>query len=203
MGKLFFIFYLTSFSICLAQQIDSTIYFQIKNDKRILGIHYAQVLYKNENVKEEGWEYKKENNRTDGKYWGKQYDKFPVLLYRVGEWKHYYKNGKLKLLDNIPMEDDSLRKEKHYNKKGELKYEFSFTAMDELSYRLTEKGKRRKLKNFSKKEYRNGKLWLVESYANGRKNGVWKEYDKNQEFETTIEYRDGKKIKRIKERAKY
>lgn len=178
-------------------QIDSTVYHEIKNDKRILGIHYAQILFKNGKVKEEGWEYKKENNRTDGKYWGEQYDKFPVIIFRVGNWKEYYKNGNLKVLENIPLEEDSTRNEKHFNRKGELIYEFDFSGKEEKDYKLTEKGRKRKLKNYKKREYRKGKLWLEEGYRNGKKDGVWKEYIKEGQVIVT-EYELGKRLRRTK-----
>lgn len=189
-------------TLAACAQIDSAVYHQIKNDKRILGIHYAQVLFKNGKVKEEGWEYKKENNRTDGKHWGEQYDKFPVIIFRVGVWKEYYKNGNLKMLGNIPLEEDSTRNEKHFNRKGELVYEFYFSGKEEKDYKLTEKGRRRKLKNYKKKEYRKGKLWLEEGYRNGKKDGEWKEYIK--EGQTIItEYNEGKKVKRTKSSARF
>lgn len=198
---IFFSFFLTLFSFAHAQ-IDSTIYHQVKNDKRVLAIQYAQVLFKNGKVKEEGWEYKKENNRTDGKYWGEQYDKFPMIIFRVGEWKEYNKNGKLKVQEYIPLEEDSMRIEKHFNRKGELVYEFYFLGKEEVDYKLTDKSKKRKLKNYRKKEYRDGKLWLEEGYKNGKKDGVWKEYIK--EGQTMItEYNEGKKMKRIKMNAEF
>ena len=185
-----------------SQQIDSSIYKEIQKDKRILGIHYTQILYKNGKVKEEGWEYKKENNRTNGKYWGEQYDKFPMIVFKVGEWKEYYKNGKLKVLNNIPLIEDSLRNEKHFTRKGELVYEFYFSGKEELEYKLTEKGKKRKLKNYKKYEYRKGKLWLEESYKNGKKDGLWKEYIKEGQV-IMIEYAEGKKVKKTKAAARF
>lgn len=183
--------------ISFAQVIDSAIYYQLINNKRVLGIHYAQILFKNGSVKEEGWEYSRENNRTDGKYWGVQYDKFPIIIFRVGEWKEYYKNGNLKVLETIPMHEDSTRIEKHFNRKGELVYEFYFSGKEERDYKLTDRGKRRKLKNYKKKEYRKGKLWLEESYKNGKKDGVWKEYIK-EGHTMVLEYKDGKRIRKEK-----
>lgn len=191
------------FSASYAQLTDSTVYHQVKNDPRILGIHYAQVLFKNGKVKKEGWEFTKENNRTDGKYWGVQYEKYPVIIFRVGEWKEYRKNGKLKLVENIPLKNDSIRHEKHYNRKGEFVYEFYFSGKEELDYKLTGKSKRRKLKTFRKKEYRKGKIYLEESYKNGKKDGVWKEYNKDGGLEYTTEYMEGKKVKRTSANAKF
>lgn len=184
-------------------QPDSAIYHQIKKDKRNFDIQYARVFFKNGQVKEEGWEYKKENNRTGGKYWGVQYDEFPIILYRVGEWKEYYQNGKLKVWENIPLDENAgIRNEKHFNSNGELIYEFYFSNAEERDYKLSENGKRRKLKTYKRYEYRNDKLWLEEAYKNGKRDGVWKEYINDGPM-ITKKYDEGKKVKAIKDRAKF
>ncbi|PCJ89852.1 MAG: hypothetical protein COA57_00620 [Flavobacteriales bacterium] len=179
-------------------QIDSAIYMKFASDPSVIYTGYVKTLYKNAHTKGEGWMIKQLDDDFEQVMKDKGTDQVSVIVYKVGEWKEYYKNGKIKRKMYIPFEVGQKRTEMNYNRKGMPIYEFTFEQSEEFRGKVKKKWGKKKLQTFSKKWYKHGKVWHEGAFVDSKKDGSWNFYRKNETLKESIFYVDGKKTFIIK-----
>ena len=94
---------------------------------------------------------------------------------KIGEWKWYYENGKLKTIGNYDEEGGEIGEWKRYYKNGQLRV---YTLYDSDGYAQGE----------WKWYYEDGQIWTDGKYYDGAKIGEWKWYYENGKLKRYSQY---------------
>ena len=165
----FFLFFKTQ--ALVAQQIDSTIYYKLKEIDSTTTVYYSRTFYSSNHIKEEGW-VKLEKPDTKFVKLG-THNPEDTLYHKCGVWKYYYKNGFPKVITEFPLNDGDSIHQKSFNKKNQLTYEctlikqFPERATWDVITRFTSPAYR------TEKYYKDEKLyaiknWIKDFYPDGK-----------------------------------
>ena len=165
------------YSIVLSQnqttKIDSNVYNTYSKLDYVDSIFYTNTLYNNKKTKEEGWTIRYFNRKNLPLPFIESRAFNAITFVRLGIWKRYYRNGKIKNIDTIPENwNNAWGSQTYYNKRGHIYKKLLIKTSTELADVGKNSGDTeiwiyyKKGREIRKKIYQIGKMPIIEKKNN-------------------------------------
>jgi antitoxin component YwqK of YwqJK toxin-antitoxin module len=165
--------------------------------ENVVDVKYARDYFPKGQLKSEGWLVCENPSPESDIVKVENYDNYPLLEYKYGVWKRYYKSGNIAGIDSMGNLPNSASHQYDYNEQGCLTKIVFVKEKDSIKIE-TGMFSEYSLSNTERitfKYYDCDGILKEESFSpENVKNGTWKWY-KNGKLFKTKEYKDGKLLK--------
>lgn len=185
------------YSLSYAQENDSSVYKDFIKIDNVIDVKYHRDYYQKGQLKSEGWLVCEQSSPESEIVKVENYANYPVLEYKYGVWKRYYKSGNIAGIDSMGTLPNSESHQYDYNEKGCLTKIVFVKEKDSIKIEtgMFSEYSLRNAERITFKYYDCDGILKEESFSpENVKNGTWKWY-KNAKLYKIKEYKDGKLVK--------